>query len=219
MSQEPMFNIPEKAPLWLCGILIAIQAIVSIAPPDLINLIYGLAILVPVQTPDVPIPRQAFSLLGHGFLHGGWSHALMNAAMIIIFGVITLRGIKAFLRHRTQAGSPNVLFLLIFVAGVVVGGLAQWLWWIVPGTGLESALGASGGASALFATTAWAMGGRYKMMQFGFGWLVLNAVMVATEPMTGIGIAWPAHLGGYLAGMFLASRCVKPNSSGFSITG
>jgi len=218
MNREPIFNIPEKTPLWLIGILIVIHLLVSYGPDTLRALLFGSAILVPFDTPETSAPRQAFSLVGHGFLHGGWTHLLMNAGMMLAFGVITLRGIKAFLFNRKNAGSANLIFVLIFLASVIGGGVAQWLWWGVSGIDNAFAVGASGGVSGLFATAAWAMGGRQKMLQFGLGWLVINLAFIVAQPILGVGIAWAAHLGGYLMGMLLAPRCVKAFSSGFTIT-
>ena len=218
MNREPIFNIQEKAPLWLCGIFFLIQIVLSVAPTSLKGLVYGVSVLLPFQTPDVGIPRQVFSLIGHGFLHGGWTHLLVNSGMLLAFGVITIRGIRAFLRDRQNTGSVNVIFALVFAASVIGGGIAQWVWWAVSDTQTAFAVGASGGVSGLFATAAWAMGGKDKMLQYGFGWLIINIVLIVAQPILGVGIAWAAHLGGFLAGMILAPRCVKAFSSGFSIT-
>ncbi len=219
MTREPMFNIPEKAPLWLCGLLIAIHAIMSVAPGGVISLIYGLAILIPVQTPDVPILRQVFSLFGYGFLHAGWTHVLLNTGMMLAFGVITIRGISAFLIDRVDTGSSTTLFLLIFIAGIVAGGLTQWGWWTVFPQSAQLALGSAGGFSSLFATAAWASGGKDRMLKFGVVWIVALLTMDLAAPLIGVSVALAPSFGGYLAGMVLAPRCVKPNSSGFSITG
>ena len=107
---------------------------------------------------------------------------------------------------------------MIFLAGIVAGGLAQWIWWSLPGVSQASAIGASGGVSALFATAGWAIGGRALMTRWAAGWAAVNVLLVLTEPMIGIGIAWAAHMGGFLAGMVLAPYCVKAGSTGFSIT-
>ena len=55
------------------------------------------------------------------------------------------------------------------------------------------------------------------MIQFGFGWAVINAVMVLLENFIGIGIAWPAHVGGYIAGMIFGPLLVKANSTKLSM--
>ena len=221
-SPQPMFNFSEKLPAYLGGLFIAIELLMYILPQSLQRLssIYG--VLRPIETLGATSVTHAVSLIGHGFFHADWSHVLINTAMIIIFGIITLRAIK--LRHaRARAnggstGNPNVQFGLIFLAGVIVGGIFQWGWWSISGTVTAGAVGASGGASALFATSGWALGGRLKMVQFGMGWTLINIVLVVAEPIFGVSIAWAAHIGGYVAGMILAPLWVKPNSTGFKIT-
>ena len=158
------------------------------------------------------------SLFGHGFLHGSWTHLLMNIGMLVVFGVVTIQGVKLHATTRGRRSNGIVEFFAIFLFAVVIGGLAQWLQWSVMNA-QGSALGASGGVSGLFATAAWAMGGKKKMLQFGVGWLVINLVLIfAGELLTGgAGIAWASHLAGYAAGAMLAPFMVRPNSTGFSI--
>ncbi len=214
MTDEPFFNIPEKAPLWLGGLLILIHVVFSVGPDMVRVFVNYWALLIPVGIEGAPWLRQITSLPGHGFLHGSWSHVLVNVGMLVAFGVISLRGIKAM----RPFGRHNLIFMMIFLAGVVGGGLLQWAWWMVVDAQSVSALGASGGASALFATTGYAMGGRAKMLQFLMGYAVLNAVVVLATPITGVNISWAGHMGGYFAGMILAPFWVQPSSSGFSIT-
>ena len=84
-----------------------------------------------------------------------------------------------------------------------------------------AALGASGGVSALFATMAWAMGGPKQLLKFGFGWLVINILMIFGGGLLtgGGGIAWAAHLAGFVAGAVLAPFLVRPNIVTGPITG
>jgi len=143
----------------------------------------------------------------------------MNAGMTIVFGIAVIRGAKLLATSKGKPSTATRDFFLIFFAGVIIGGLFQWGWWAVINAQLTAtgAVGASGGASALFAAGAWAIGGRNKMVQFGFGWVIINVVMVLAEKFIGISIAWPAHIGGYIAGMILAPLFVKPNSTQLSM--
>jgi len=223
MTREPMFNIPEKAPLWLAGVFILIHLLFYVIPQNLELLLLYFGILRPLGTVTSTLLTHTTSLLGHGFLHGGWGHVLMNAAMTVIFGVATIRGIRLLKTPKRQATNANIRFLLIFLFSVAIGALFQWGWWEVSGTG-GGAIGASGGASGMFATMAWAIGGRSKMMQFGLGWAVINMViimseMVMSDPALGARIAWAAHIGGYIGGAILAPFWVRPNSTKFSVTG
>ena len=215
--REPMFNISEKAPVWLAGLLVIIHVIVHYGPASLSNSIVDWGMLVPLGVGDPSILKSAVRLIGHGFLHGSWGHVLMNSGMIVIFGVITMRGARAMRFSKGRTKGVRLDFLQIFLIGVIGGGLAQWLWWKVSGSIDTAALGASGGASALFATTAWALGGKERLIGFGMGWALINAVMVLAGPILGINLAWAAHMGGYVAGAALAPLLIKANSSRFGL--
>jgi len=216
MSQEPMFNIREKAPLVLLGILVIAHILRLIIPQQLLTLLQPWLYLLPLKTDGISIAQNVSSLFGHGFLHGDFMHLLMNGFMIIAFGVVTLQGLRADLRLTPHILTPVQKFYIIFSLGVIGGGLFQWGWWAFTET-FAIAIGASGGASALFATMANAIGGRDRMLKFGLGWLVINIIMALIGPTLGVNIAWAAHLGGYAIGMILARYWVRPNSTSFKL--
>ncbi len=206
---QPMFNFSEKFPAYLAGIFILVQLLVM--APIFGAIVGPFGILRPIGSAGTNVVTHAISLLGHGFVHGGWTHVLMNSGMTIVFGIVTIRGAKLLAASRGKASNANMAFLLIFLTGVAVGGLFQWGFWAATNELSSAAVGASGGASALFAATGWAIGGRDKMLQFGFGWAVINLVMVLAEPVLGFNLAWPAHIGGYIGGMLLAPIFIRPN--------
>lgn len=220
-SSEPMFNFSEKPPAYLGGVFILIALLVQFMPKALDQLMGRYGVLRPLDMDGTSGLSHSLSLIGHGFLHADMTHLLVNTFMTITFGIVTLRAIK--MRRGIAASklakkmSPSAQFFLVFFAGVMIGGIFQWGWWSMSQTVSAGAIGASDGASALFATGAWAMGGRDRMIKFGLGWALINAVLVLAEPIFGVSIAWPAHIGGYVAGMILAPRLVKPNATGFKI--
>lgn len=217
--REPMFNFTEKAPAYLAGLFIAIQALMSVMPYTLRVALDAFGVLRPLGSRGTDLVTHSTSLIGHGFLHGSWAHVLMNAGMTIVFGIALIRGAKLLSASKGKASSATRDFFIIFFLGVIIGGVFQWGWWaaINAQLTLTGAVGASGGASALFAAGGWAIGGRQKMIQFGFGWAIINLVMVLLESYTGINIAWPAHIGGYIAGMILAPLFVMPKSTRLSV--
>jgi len=215
--REPMFNISEKVPVWLAGLLIIIHLIIHYGPSSFSNLIADWGVLLPLGAGDPSVVQSAVRLVGHGFLHGSWGHVLMNSGMIVIFGVITMRGARAMRFSKGQTKNISLDFLQVFLIGVIGGGIAQWLWWTVSGSIDTAALGASGGASALFATTAWALGGKERLIGFGIGWALINAVMVFAGPVLGMNLAWAAHMGGYVTGAALAPVLIKASSSRFGL--
>ena len=206
-SKEPMVNIQEKSVVGLIVPLLIIHFVSGL--PAIRQLLHQYFLLLPMETTFAGITplRQGVSLLGHGFLHGGWGHLMMNSVMILIFGVITIRSIRALKPSRAE-----ILFWLVFLLGVIGGGLAQWAYWAAFNIDEAAALGASGGASALFATAGWAIGGRERLIGYGIGWIILNIGMVLAEPLIGP-IAWAAHLGGFAIGAILAPYWVKPSSA------
>jgi len=217
--KEPMFNFSEKAPVYLTAVFILIYLLVQLLPAAMTNSLAPFLILRPLGTVGTDGLSHAMSFIGHGFMHGGWGHVIMNSGMIIVFGIATIRGIKLFSASKGKATNASLIFLLIFLFGVAVGGLFQWGFWAATNAQLTTtgAVGASGGASALFATAGWAIGGKDKVVQFGFGWGIINLVMVLAEPFIGISLAWPAHIGGYIGGMILAPIFVRANSTKLGI--
>lgn len=217
--REPMFNFTEKVPAYLAGVFIAVQALMMVMPSGLMSILARFGVLRPLATPGADAMSHAISLLGHGFLHVGWGHVILNSGMIIVFGIAVIRGAKLLANEKGNTSTATRDFLLIFFAGVIIGGVFQWGWWAATNAQLTdaAALGASGGASALFAAGAWAIGGRQKMIQFGCGWAIINAVIVLLENIIGIGMAWPINIGGYIAGMIFAPLFLKENSTRLSM--
>ena len=221
--KEPIFNIKEKAPVVLGMGLIIIHILVFYGGKVGLGVIdsqaYYWGLLKSADFSGQTALTKATTLIGHGFLHGSWTHVLLNVGMMIPFGVVTIRGAKLLAASRGRRPAGTLMFLIIFFAGVIVGGLGQLgLWSFTDESG--TALGASGGVSALFASMAWAMGGPKQLLKFGFGWLVINILMIfGGELLTGGGgVAWAAHLAGFAAGAVLAPLLVRPNINAGSIT-
>ncbi|WP_409433849.1 rhomboid family intramembrane serine protease [Litorimonas sp. RW-G-Af-16] len=214
-NREPMFNFSEPTPVYWAAIMVVIEVLTIFAVGPLGNLLATYGIMRPFGT--MPLGPQIISLLGHGFLHSGWAHVLMNSLFGIVFGIVTIRGAKVLATSRGKRSSGAGAFWLIFLLGVIGGGVAQWLVWKVMGTTSAAMVGASGGASALFAAAGWAMGGRAQMLQFGLGWAIVNVVLVVAAPILGTNVSWAGHMGGYAAGMVIAPLLVRANSTGFSV--
>lgn len=226
-AQEPIFNISEKLPIALGLVLIGVHVCVYYGGLIGLGFVERLAeawgLLKSSDFPGQSRATKAVSLVAHGFLHGSWTHVLLNTAMMVPFGVVTIRGAKLLQASKGKAARGHGAFWIIFFAGVIIGGLGQLFYWGLSGeTGM--ALGASGGVSALFAAAAWAMGGRAQLIKFGFGWLMINIIMVAAghfmgNHMTaGAGIAWAAHLAGFLGGAICAPILVRASSTHFKLT-
>ena len=216
--REPVFNLSETAPLRFAGLLVALYALIILTPLYDSQLLEQFLVLRPLKETS---GWRWLALGGHGVFHASWSHVLLNATMLVVFGILTMRGARAHAVLQGVRGRPALVFVAIWLIGVVGGGVAQWLWWMaVDAIGWadvagQSAVGASGGVSALFASAAWAMGGRETVVKFGIGWALINLVFVVFESVIGVGIAWAAHLGGYLAGALVAPLWMAAGVTGF----
>lgn len=157
--------------------------------------------------------------LTHAFLHAGWEHLLINCAWLAIFGTPVAR------RY-------GVIPTLILFAASAIAGAAFFAATTLPD--LQLLVGASGGIAGLTGAACRfifqpvivardpetgephilgrrlaSLGdlARNQRAAFFIGmWLVLNAAVPFLPILFGqsVGIAWQAHLGGFLAGLFLA---------------
>ena len=156
-------------------------------------------------------------LISHVFVHGNFAHITMNALGLAIFGTAVAR------RLRVEAGGGvgawnTALFLSFFFASGIAGALAYGV--VNAGSGVLL-VGASG---AISGTMAAAM--RFALRPFApYGpeggtlaspmaipILVVSLVYVGSNLLTplglgqvvgiGLDIAWEAHIGGYLFGLF-----------------
>lgn len=151
---------------------------------------------------------QAVPFLSYMALHGDWAHVLINCLWLLAFGPIVAR----------RFGTP--LFLLFFL---VCGAAAALTHLALNWGGLDPVVGASGAISGLMAAGLrllpgmfpWATPGETRMapifsrqiLTFSVSWVILNIVvgLVGGGFLGSDGaIAWQAHLGGYLAGLFLS---------------
>lgn len=195
-TPEPMVNAPWPVVVLSLGILAlyAIQARL----PFLVDL-YAFS-------PGQLLRGEYAGLVTSQFLHGGWPHALMNAAFILAFGAPVSR----FFGPRL-AGAVG-FFLFYLLCGVLAAvGFAAMHW------GQEAAMvGASGAASGLMGAAARLIGGRGEVgpmfsqavTGMGLAWIVINVIMAFTGGMLlpgagEAGVAWEAHLAGFAAGVVL----------------
>jgi membrane associated rhomboid family serine protease len=146
------------------------------------------------------------------FLHGNWTHALFNAAFLLAFGTPVARFLGLGFRG-------SLSFLAFFVVAGVLANLAYaGLHWGAP----EGLVGASGAVSALMAAATRIVAGRGRLgpvfarfvLTMGAAWVLVNVLIVLVMaymgadllPGTnGAGIAWEAHIAGFVLGAVLIS--------------
>lgn len=164
-------------------------------------------------------PSSAWSLLTYALLHGSWSHVLLNVVWLAAFGAPIARRLGA------------ARFLALCVATAIGGPLAHWP---AHSTDFTPMVGASAVVSGMMGAAAWfvfarsASGAlidpnahlrrretlpqmlRNKRTMTFFGiWFALNFLFGVGAAPLGIsegGVAWEAHVGGFLVGLALFPR-------------
>jgi membrane associated rhomboid family serine protease len=154
-----------------------------------------------------PSPRQIWlSLLTCMFLHGSWTHLLGNMWFLWLFG------------NNVEDRLGPLPYLFLYLVG---GVLASGVHWTIDPTSTIPVIGASGAIAAVLGaygiTWPWA---RVSCLVFLVifitiidvpalivlgGWFVLQ-VLEGQKSLSGAassGVAWWAHVGGFLAGMAL----------------
>ena len=144
------------------------------------------------------------TLLTAIFQHGSWAHALMNAGAALAFGTPVARYLGADLRGA-------MIFLVFYL---LCGGLASLGYGLSNPGGTALMVGASGAVAGLVGGAARLMGGRGEpgsyfsppVVSMTIGWIAVNLVLALVGFAPGLGnagVAWEAHIFGYLAGLFL----------------
>ncbi|MGB4107948.1 MAG: rhomboid family intramembrane serine protease [Alphaproteobacteria bacterium] len=193
----PFFNF-GRIPLFTRLVLLAFVAVqigLTFAPQELqTQIVYTFGFVPAYFTGALkPFPYgAALSPITHIFIHGGWMHLAFNSVMAVSLGMFFER---EFGTRRTM--------LFFFICGLA-GALTYFA--LNPFSEVP-VIGASGSVSGLFGALIMLMGkrgglgrqtrGPWPLVAF---WLVF---MIATGSMTGGGIAWQAHIGGFLAGIGL----------------
>ena len=192
--KEPMFNAPWPA-VAIAGVILLSYGVQSQASDQGL----GLALF-----PDRVMAGQPAGLLTSLFLHGGWPHAVMNAAFALAFGAPVARLFG--LGPKGAAGFLVFYLLCGVLAGLAFVGLHP--------QGNEPVVGASGAVAGLMGAAARLMDRRGELgspfsrsaLSMAAAWVIVNA-LVAYTGLTpggdGGAIAWEAHLGGFAAGLLL----------------
>lgn len=145
-----------------------------------------------------------WSLLTHAFLHGGLLHLAMNTAVFVALG--------AHLCRAVGERAMLALFAITAASGAVAFGLlADTGLQFVPMVGASGALFGFLGAMKRW---EWRYVVDYELPRRRFystvaALVVVNVVLSAGLGGDGGGVAWEAHLGGFLAG-WLAGGVVSP---------
>lgn len=211
---EPIFNIPGVV-IALIGICAAVYVYQTYIISEQQNYEFMLNFaLIPARfslADGFTDPAALFTLISYSFMHGGFAHIAVNMIWLAAFG-------------SPLAGRIGAARMWIFwIVTSVVAGLTHYA--IYPES-VSPLVGASGAISGMMGAAA-----RYGFRRVGHGrrsefagpvlpvgltltlkpvltfvgvWFLINIVtgLYATDGADLSGIAWEAHIGGFIAGFF-----------------
>ena len=149
-----------------------------------------------------PVP---LTLLTSMFLHGGWAHLIGNMVYLGIFG------------DNVESSLGHVRYLLFYLACGIAGALAHIF--TAPGSTVPT-LGASAAISGVLAAYIVYFPGNRVLVWFAFRVMAVPAMVVIgtwalmqfvssagsiLSPSEGGGVAYTAHVGGFVAGLVLGA--------------
>jgi membrane associated rhomboid family serine protease len=234
-ESEPILNVP-RAVVWAAAVMIVIQVVRSLLPDEIdITVLLSLA-FIPARysgaAAELPggYLTAVTSFVTYIVVHGGWMHLLVNVLWMLAFGTAVARriGTRGFYEFSILCGIAGAMTHLVFhwgemapvvgASAAISGQMAGALRFIFfarrePG---ERAPDFSRAPLADLSTTL----RDHRIVGFLIFWLVLNAYFGLTSVSFGgasDGIAWEAHIGGFLCGLltfgFFDRSSVSENAS------
>ena len=226
-SPEANLELPEKQPIfnlpWIIPALIALMLVIHFLRMSIIadELNYQVILefaFIPIRYVHTELlelsPYAAYwSPITYSLLHADWAHLLMNSFWLLAFGGVTAR----------RLGS--VRFITLFIVGAICGAALHYLFHssdISPMIGASASVSACMGAAmrlpsfteanfkgdlskVRIRTLLEALTNRQALtfitVWFGVNLLFGTGIIDATGG--GNSIAWEAHIGGFVAGLFL----------------
>ena len=198
-AREPVFNAPWPA-MALVVVIIGGYALQARLSSSLIDAW--------VFTPLALNHGEWRTVFTAIFLHGNWAHAITNAAMALAFATPLAR----FL-----GDAPRSVFAF-FAFYLLCGALGNLGYAALHPTSPAGIVGASGAVSGMMGAVARLLGGRGRLgslnsrpvLGLGGALLAVNLLIALlgagwVPGSGGAGIAWEAHLAGFLAGLLLIS--------------
>ncbi len=146
--------------------------------------------------------------LSAAFLHGGIAHVILNMLMLLLIGKMM---------ERALGGG---FYLGLYLAGAYAAAGTEWLaavmQWPMSADILAPVIGASGAISAIIGAYVLLFPNRQprpwgpipaniaRPLHLTIAWIALNLALGFVGPGIGVGIAIWSHIGGFVAGLFLA---------------
>jgi membrane associated rhomboid family serine protease len=221
MANEPAFNVPRSVG-WVAALLTAIQIVRDLLPDETdLTLLLALA-FIPARysgaAPELPggYLTAVTSFVTYMLVHAGWVHLLVNVLWMLAFGSAVARrfGGADFLLFSTLCGIAGAVTHLVLHYGdmaPVIGASAAISGQMAGALRVIFKSGRRTEAPPADFVTAPPMSlaetfSDKRMLGFLAFWIALNAyfgltsVRIAGEEG---GIAWEAHIGGFLCGLLI----------------
>lgn len=165
--------------------------------------------LVPIRFTDAllsgslpDIGYNILTLVTSTFLHGGFDHFFNNMALLIIMGILVER----------EFGSAR--FLAIYLVSGLAGSFGHYLFHMVDYRPMIGASGAISGVMAAFVIAVFCMGQRVTLLRllgvlFVGNWMLDQVVSIYVNSGARDGVAYFAHLGGFIGGLAISILLAK----------
>lgn len=203
----PVLNAPA-AVRWIVGVTVLVHVLRLIMPVGVEEELFNGLAFIPDRYFGPNSSGNPFILaltpFGHLLLHADLMHLIMNMAFLLAFGSAIARRMGAF------------QFVSLYA---ICGVFAAFFWMWLYGAHEAVLIGASGAISGMVGAvsrvslwpprrmgSAMPLWNRRMIINFVLVWLALNVVFGFFPVIIGEGyggIAWEAHLGGFLAGFAL----------------
>jgi membrane associated rhomboid family serine protease len=227
--REPLFNIPAVVTV-LFGIMLAVQTYMWFASDAAFTQFLMAFAFIPARyegslVSSVVFPYglagQIWSFFTYAFVHGGWTHLIMNGGWLLVFGTPVARRFGAvrftlFFLALAAGGAFVHLTLhkgdispLVGASGAISGMTAAALrFFFVGGRGFALAHRGDDDAYMQPAAPLTRLLASRSFVSFVGLWVGLNLLFGFIAVPFGGGeegqsIAWDVHLGGFLAGLLL----------------
>jgi membrane associated rhomboid family serine protease len=215
--REPVFKLPGVI-LGLLALMLAVQAVIAFSGEgtaqfiiDTFGFVPGLYDQAAPQT-LADYARLVWPFVTHGFVHGNWTHLFFNALWLMAVGTPLARrlGTFSFLVFYALCGAAAVgahlalnagsMIPVVGASGAVSGCMAAALRVMLSGTA-RYFLNKNPGIGRL--APLWDR----RLVVVTLVWVGFNVVtgtgLISLPGTGGAGIAWEAHIGGFLAGLVL----------------
>lgn len=218
-ASEPILNVP-RAVVLAAALMIVVQVVRGLLPDEIdITVLLSLA-FIPARysgaAAELPggYLTAVTSFVTYMIVHGSWMHLLVNVLWMLAFGTAVARrvGTRGFFEFSILCGITGALTHLVFhwgemapvvgASAAISGQMAGALRFIFfarrePGQQMPNF------SRALLADLGTALRDR-RIIGFLVFWVVLNAYFGLTSVSfggAGDGIAWEAHIGGFVCGL------------------